>query len=766
MKFVRGWSRGKSSVMRKLVLRSCLVVLLPALALCAYIAFKNDRDMWETSVAQMQNATLRAAGVAEKMMQAVELQTWQLLNNFDSELTRANTNFPTDYVRLADEVRNFETAIYHNSYIEDIQYYNQSGDFVLTASLGYLRVKNAVYLEDLRQAAASGMRSGWMRLNHSGEEGYFCYIQRLPLYVADAQLRDVAIALVNEERLLNELRTDARRFEGQQYLLLDGKGRLLCADVPDGWSEADCDALCRTTQGDGQNAETLNFQSENGEKYVCHYQKLGDCLLISTTPTSAIDAVMGVGRRNAALMFVLILFLVGGMALLFAFEVYRPLGTLVEDTRRLSLPAPTGMDEVDEYGYINGLLDRYDAQVSMLTERIEDSRPVMRTALVRLLLEGERLPNAAEVLAQHGMNLDDRVQVMCIGLRWAQPGALPLEEIRSFCAVLLARADMPCDVVQQGADRLCAVVYAPASGTMEELSRRVGGMAEILRAEIARRWTASVSVGIGNVCESVMDACYSYRQAAKALEYRRVRGENVIIHSRDTEQARAQCYYPIQLEMELIHAARSGDQAECTRILNSIFHRNFSKENPLDLQSANCLMFNIVSTEMALINDFSALSREAFGSGGDPVSAALQCATFQEFYEKTLRVFGAICENVKKDKYLKRERDMQAAVDYIDAHFCDAALSQAEVAQVLGMSKPALSAQFKQATGENMVDYISRRRVEYAKELLADESVLVGEASERAGFGNVKTMIRQFKHFVGAPPGEYRKQLKARERVE
>ena len=202
------------------------------------------------------------------------------------------------------------------------------------------------------------------------------------------------------------------------------------------------------------------------------------------------------------------------------------------------------------------------------------------------------------------------------------------------------------------------------------------------------------------------------------------------------------------------------------RILNGIFQRNFSTENPLDLQSATCLMFNIVSTEIRMINDFPAFHKDAFKQSEGLIKNALQCATFQEFYEKTLAVLGMICESSKAERDYKYERHVQAAIAYINQHYKEATFSQAETARALGISQPSLSTYFKRSTGENMVDYIGRLRVSFVKEILKDDSVSISEASERAGFGNVKTMIRQFKHYVGMTPGEYRKQIKLKERAE
>ncbi len=75
-------------------------------------------------------------------------------------------------------------------------------------------------------------------------------------------------------------------------------------------------------------------------------------------------------------------------------------------------------------------------------------------------------------------------------------------------------------------------------------------------------------------------------------------------------------------------------------------------------------------------------------------------------------------------------------------------------------SSSYLSRIFKQNIGMNFVDYISRLRVQRAKELLEKTDKSIAEISELSGFVNPSGFTRVFKTHTGVSPLQYRKTIK------
>jgi AraC-like DNA-binding protein/ligand-binding sensor protein len=88
-------------------------------------------------------------------------------------------------------------------------------------------------------------------------------------------------------------------------------------------------------------------------------------------------------------------------------------------------------------------------------------------------------------------------------------------------------------------------------------------------------------------------------------------------------------------------------------------------------------------------------------------------------------------------------------------------LSLTVVAKQLRMSKFTLCNKFKKATGVTFTEYISRFRVQKAKNLLLNRNYSVSEIAYQVGFQSLTHFNRCFKKIVGEPPSGYRSHLPA-----
>lgn len=106
----------------------------------------------------------------------------------------------------------------------------------------------------------------------------------------------------------------------------------------------------------------------------------------------------------------------------------------------------------------------------------------------------------------------------------------------------------------------------------------------------------------------------------------------------------------------------------------------------------------------------------------------------------------------------KNSPAMTRARSFIAEH-ADDEMSLAAVARVANMSATYFSEKFKEMTGINFVDYVSRTRVEKARNLLLDPNRRVNEVAFEVGFQSLSQFNRTFKKVAGQSPREYRAKL-------
>ena len=86
-------------------------------------------------------------------------------------------------------------------------------------------------------------------------------------------------------------------------------------------------------------------------------------------------------------------------------------------------------------------------------------------------------------------------------------------------------------------------------------------------------------------------------------------------------------------------------------------------------------------------------------------------------------------------------------------------ISLGQVAKAVNTSTFYFCKMFKKITGINFTDYVSRTRIENAKNLLLNPNLRVSEIAYEVGFQSLTHFNRVFKKIIGQSPTEYRGQL-------
>src|SRR3954468_8852404 len=130
---------------------------------------------------------------------------------------------------------------------------------------------------------------------------------------------------------------------------------------------------------------------------------------------------------------------------------------------------------------------------------------------------------------------------------------------------------------------------------------------------------------------------------------------------------------------------------------------------------------------------------------------AIDCATSRRLFV----VYGARVDDTLRVSSLRSARDL------MDRRFSEP-LDLDRLAAHAGFSKFHFSRVFKDAYGETPANYLTRRRVERAKDLLRSANLTVTEVCMLVGFSSLGSFSSRFSELGGLSPSAFQRAAAAR----
>jgi len=103
---------------------------------------------------------------------------------------------------------------------------------------------------------------------------------------------------------------------------------------------------------------------------------------------------------------------------------------------------------------------------------------------------------------------------------------------------------------------------------------------------------------------------------------------------------------------------------------------------------------------------------------------------------------------------------LKRVIDFIEANLQDS-IGLEDLARAAGLSANHFLRVFKLATGETPYHFLRARRLERARQLLADNAMPLAELALECGFANQAHFTAAFSREVGISPGRYRRAVRA-----
>jgi AraC-like DNA-binding protein len=121
----------------------------------------------------------------------------------------------------------------------------------------------------------------------------------------------------------------------------------------------------------------------------------------------------------------------------------------------------------------------------------------------------------------------------------------------------------------------------------------------------------------------------------------------------------------------------------------------------------------------------------------------------------TIQQTHPLPDDARFQKHRGEDKSVDAAAAYIDQHLADK-LMQAKIAELCGTNSYQLSRAFKRVYGITFQEYILRRRIEKAIELLRNNSASVIDVCWAVGFHDASYFTKMFQRRTGMTPSQCR----------
>ena len=280
----------------------------------------------------------------------------------------------------------------------------------------------------------------------------------------------------------------------------------------------------------------------------------------------------------------------------------------------------------------------------------------------------------------------------------------------------------------------------------EELKQDGLFLASLIQQDIEAGTGYRVSVGVGNVQQRLSDIFLSFAEALTAVNKS---NPNPPIDNHNMAQM-------LQLEQSTVEQyLKSGLSIE----FDTFFTDHLQPLGQAALQSTlikHYFFVDIILTAAQFVIELGGDASKVIPQMDDMERFLVTIQTMDDMQDALRKIFTAVFLFRNNQAQYEKTKLIFEAKDFIDAHFTDPNLLLNEVAATVNLSPSHFSVVFGRETGESFKDYLTRVRIERAKELLRTTNMKCSDVAYQSGYSDPHYFSYVFRKNTGLPPQQFR----------
>ncbi len=266
----------------------------------------------------------------------------------------------------------------------------------------------------------------------------------------------------------------------------------------------------------------------------------------------------------------------------------------------------------------------------------------------------------------------------------------------------------------------------------------------------------SVSIGVGRIANSPLKINSSYKEAVNALYFKFYTGKGAVINITDISLTLENNEIPdLYLEEhELVNRVKSGNVLETEQAIQALFNK-LSHDKKYTVGYIQRVCDEIVYMMTRALYDLGEDIKDITHNRSDLLKMLYQTESIFELQKKITDILISIAQHFSL-KYTQKNKKVIDDIKKLIQKKYREDININKIAESVYLSPNYISVVFKQMTGETIIDFLTKTRMENAKILLKETDFKVLDISEMVGFQDASYFSKVFKKYTGVHPQKYR----------
>jgi len=409
---------------------------------------------------------------------------------------------------------------------------------------------------------------------------------------------------------------------------------------------------------------------------------------------------------------------------------------------------------------INDIEQSRQEEVSKLQTQLQEQLPFIQEQIIRDLIHGSLAETDYKRLANFDMELNKYYAIVVIHLDDKNQTTALLDramiyfkadQIKRYFKNSTTEGIRVYSVLQNNGD-IVVLLYLDESTEKNDAEKACFSYLNDFKDAVSGEQDVDVSICIGGISDQIQDIPELYNRAEYALDMNIYKKSNMIILADKTNAANEflDCDFGL-LKSELKNLFEKGDITKCESLVDK-YYGHVDAVNKTIVKEFTLTMVSIVQL---LLFEMNLSLSDVFSDGAlvwEKLSKFNSIFDIKQWVYNLLKSIVEYCNESTGDRdavlvgrIKKIIEEQYLTIDNVN-----------QISEQVYVSSVHANKVFKKSVGCTMFDYLTKVKIEKAKELLTDSDYKIYEIVEMLGYKSKTYFTSLFREHTGKTPKEYR----------